>query len=142
MPVRFLTLALFAAVLPACAHFSGAGRSGVTGEYAGTVTMPSFAAVLTMTAAETADGRVDGTATLRRGDIEIYYAVRGARTGRDLTLAFDTDGDDLAVRATVDGGRIVGTATGGDFQDAALALTRGATPGDGGPGRTSTPPNP
>ena len=82
-----------------------------------------------MTVSEGPDGRVVGTATLRRGDIEITYTVSGSRTGDALRLALASEGDDLAVEVTSAGQRLTGTATGGDLVEAALTLTRtGALP--------------
>lgn len=113
----------------------GAMASGMTGTYAGTLATADFTVPLTMDVTEEADGRVHGTAELRRGDVLIVYRVEGTHTGTALTLALDTEADDMAVRAVVaDGGRRVsGTASGGDLTGAALVLTRGAPMAGGSP---------
>ena len=125
------TLLVLAAALPACALFSpGPARDLVAGTYAGTLATSDFTLPFEMTVSEGPDGRMVGTATLRRGDIEITYTVSGLRTGDALRLALASEGDDLAVEVTSAGQRLTGTATGGDLVEAALTLTRtGALPG-------------
>ncbi len=123
-------LLVLAAALPACALFArGPSIGPVTGAYAGTLATADFSLPFEMMLSEARDGRMSGTATLRRGDIEITYTVNGRRTGDALSLALASEGDDLAVAVTATDGRLAGTATGGDLVEAAVTLTRtGALP--------------
>lgn len=125
-----LALLVLAAALPACALFARSpAPAPVAGAYSGTLATDTFTLPFEMGLAEAQDGRLSGTAMLRRGDIEITYTVSGTRTGGALRLALASEGDDLAVAATATDGRLVGTATGGDLVEAAITLTRtGALP--------------
>lgn len=125
--MRLALLILLAAVLPACSF----GRvERVSGVYEGTIAMEGAALPFEMQIAESDQGHVAGTARLRRGDVLLNYTVTGSRDLRTLRLALaDASGDLVLFVTPNEGGRLDGTATGGDLVRAVVQTTRsGALP--------------